>query len=70
MNLQKKGTFFCDRTELRDYWELCAHILGGNSLNYIVYEKIKFSPKKIFFDDENIIFLKNYIIPAEISYYN
>ena len=47
---------FFDRTELRDYWELEFHLLGGNSLNYIVYEKIKCSPKKLFFDAGKKIF--------------
>ena len=53
---KKKRAFFCDRTELRDYWELCAHILGGNSLNYIVYEKIQISPKKNIFHDVKTYF--------------
>ena len=39
MFVKKNRIFFFDRTELRDYWELCTYILDGNSLNYIIYEK-------------------------------
>ena len=53
--------------ELWEYWELGAHLLRGDSLNYIVYEKIQFSSKTFFFDDEKIYFVKNTLEISVIS---
>ena len=55
---RKIGILRFKHTQLCEYWELCVHISGGNSLNYLVGEKVKFSWETLFFRWEKYILWK------------